>query len=196
MEWYIGTACMIIAFACSFLFWSWYSQRNKNEEEFNFQPDDVNNNADPAAIDKLFSKNDGDVLAGETKNYSWTQNDKEVEVYVKVEDTVRGKDVKCEILPDSLSLSINGELLIDGYFYANVIPDECNWQIDGDGAERRVWISLYKETPTTRNQHWKCVLEGDEEIDVSGLGPPVHHIDVNDKNSLHSALDKVSRYKK
>jgi hypothetical protein len=66
---------------------------------------------------------------------------------------------------------------------------------DGDGIDRKIWISLYKEHPTTKNQHWKCVLAGDEEIDTASLGPPVHHIDVNDKSSLRTAFDKVSSYK-
>jgi hypothetical protein len=67
---------------------------------------------------------------------------------------------------------------------------------DGDGDHRRIWISLYKETPTTKNQHWKCVMQGDAEIDTSSLGPPVHQLDVNDKNGIQEALRQVSKYKK
>ncbi len=63
--------------------------------------------------------------------------------------------------------------------------------LDGEGDERKVWITLFKETPTTKNQHWRCVIQGDPEIDISSLGPPVHHLDVNDKTGMEEAIKQV-----
>jgi hypothetical protein len=84
-----------------------------------------------------------------------------------------------------------GEVVVDGYLYADVIPDECNWQLDGDGSQRKVWVSLYKEVPTTKNQHWKYVVEGDEEVDTQSLGPPVHALDIDNKDAIKAAMEKV-----
>ncbi len=64
--------------------------------------------------------------------------------------------------------------------------------VDGDGSLRKIWISLYKETETAKNQHWKYVVEGDEEVDTSALGPPVHALDINNKAALQEAMDKVT----
>ena len=68
--------------------------------------------------------------------------------------------------------------------------------LDGEGDQRVLWITLFKLHPTERNQHWKCVLQGDEEIDVKHLGPPVHTLDINDASSIKEAMKKVSNYKK
>lgn len=84
-----------------------------------------------------------------------------------------------------------GEVVVDGYLYADVIPDECNWQLDGDGSQRKVWVSLYKEVSTTKNQHWKYVVEGDEEVDTQSLGPPVHALDIDNKDAIKAAMEKV-----
>ena len=86
---------------------------------------------------------------------------------------------------------VTGEVVVDGYLYADVLPEECNWQLDGDGSQRKVWVSLYKETATTKNQHWKYVVEGDEEVDTHSLGPPVHALDVNNKEAIQAAMAKV-----
>lgn len=55
-----------------------------------------------------------------------------------------------------------------GDLYAEVIPSECNWQIDDDqssGASvRSLWITMVKRVPTERNQMWKCVLNGDAKV--------------------------------
>lgn len=62
---------------------------------------------------------------------------------------------------------------------------------DGDGSQRKVWISLFKETPTTKNQHWKCVVVGDEQVDTGSLGPPVHALDIDNKAAIQEAMAKV-----
>lgn len=68
------------------------------------------------------------------------------------------------------------------------------WTVDGDGSQRKVWVSLYKETATAKNQHWKYVVEGDEEVDTSSLGPPVHSLDINNKEAMQAAMAKVIKH--
>ena len=62
---------------------------------------------------------------------------------------------------------------------------------DGEGEGRYIWVTLFKKTPTLRNQHWKCVLKGDAEVNTASLGPPVHSLDVNDPAQMKAELAKV-----
>jgi hypothetical protein len=56
-----------------------------------------------------------------------------------------------------------GEKLLDDNFYEAVVPDECNWQIeDLENGTRRLWINIFKRVPTSKQNHWKHILSGDE----------------------------------
>lgn len=85
---------------------------------------------DTSAFDKLLSRGkNSDILSGATDKYNWMQNDKEVEVYLKVDCSVKGKEVKCLIESNKLVVSVRGETIVEGVLYASVLPEECNWQI-------------------------------------------------------------------
>jgi hypothetical protein len=108
---------------------------------------------------------EGDVLHGFTEKYEWTQNDTDIEVYYALkgaDGNIAAKNVKVDIKPNRLTLLLNGEKVLDGEFYAPVIAGDCNWQLEGSGASKRVWISLYKKEPTTKGKHWRCVFKGDD----------------------------------
>lgn len=52
-------------------------------------------------------------------------------------------------------------------------------------------VTLQKKVPTQKNQHWRTVIKGDEEIDTVALGPPTHTLDVNDKDAMRRAIEQV-----
>lgn len=66
---------------------------------------------DPAILEKLLANPSAqaDILAGSNDKYDWTQNGREVEVYVHLDPDVTRKEVKCTIEKDSLSIEVRGE---------------------------------------------------------------------------------------
>jgi hypothetical protein len=132
----LGLLTMTILCTASYLFWNWYSNREKTPD-YTLSLDgsggneiDENEDKKNEALEKLFSKNENpNVLSGETDVYNWNQTDKEVELYVPVAASVKGKDINCKIRSNNMILTVSGEILINGDFYATVVPDECNWQI-------------------------------------------------------------------
>lgn len=105
---------------------------------------------------------------GYTENYYWTQTVKELTVYVDVPRGTRGKDIKVDLRPRHVSLSISnskGEknTLLDGEFEDVIRLDESMWTVASDHNSTQVIFTLDK----VRNTWWKHVLEGDPEIDTT-----------------------------
>ena len=115
-----------------------------------------------------------------------------MEVYFGIDATVSAKHVKVDLKPNMFSISINNKVLKSGTFFQEILPDDCNWQLDGDGASKKVWITIAKKFATKGNQHWKYFLKGDPEVDLSMFGAPVHAIDPNmDKAMLRKKFEEV-----
>lgn len=142
----------------------------------------------------LDTSNDGDILYGETDKYIWNQNESEVEMYIDLHQykEISAKNIKVSIKSTSLSVHINGNLVINGEFFAKVLPDDCSWLIDTlRSGKKQLWFTFMKATPTVRNKHWKSLLKGDVEVNVSKLGPPVLGVDSSDVSSMKNAINKV-----
>lgn len=105
--------------------------------------------------------------AGSTSKYSWTQNEQEVDIFIPIQEYTLGQvissDISVDIKGSFIDVKIAGETIISDSFYADVIPSECNWQIE-DAADqtRRLWINLYKKKSTTKSNHWRHILLTDE----------------------------------
>ena len=159
----LGLLAMTILCAASYLFWNWYSHRDKTPDytlslDGNGGGDGfINENEDKSEVlEKLFSKNgNAEVLSGETDVYNWNQTEKEVELYVPVTATVKGKDINCKIRSNNMILTVNGEVLINGDFYATVVPDECNWQIGLDILFLPSWSLTYASYDSLLRWRWR-----------------------------------------
>jgi len=145
-----------------------------------------------ATLEKLMAAQDKDITAikGHTDLYDWMQSASEVEVYVKVGVEVPTKGITVDVRATSCRIVVNGQVVKEGSLFQEVLPDDCNWQMEGTGEDRRIWITLVKKTATKGNQHWKQVFRGDPEVDLRSFGPPVHAIDSNnpDKDALRRQL--------
>jgi len=141
---------------------------------------------------------DNAILYGKTDRYDWNQNESEVEIFVNLNTIPNAQDIKVKninvtLKNQSLKMVVNGSTLLDGEFFAKVLADECSWQLDTNTAgEKVIWMTLYKAVPTVRNQHWRSVLKGDEEVKVGHLGPPVHGVDPADPDAVKKAIQQVS----
>jgi len=137
-------------------------------------------------------KRDEDILYGKTDKYEWQQGPNEVELFFPLEDLdkVKRKDIKVDITSTKLVLSIADKVELQGDLYAEVIPGECNWQIEEGvkGGRRTLWITLYKKLPTTRSLHWRCVLQGDEQVDTKKQGPAVISLDTSNPEEMRKTV--------
>ena len=99
-----------------------------------------------------------------------------------------------------LKVIVKGEIIIDDRFSHSVIPDESNWQIDMESVDtvtgtpiRRLWITVMKKDPTTKSQFWSKVLTKDASLDDDFLGNKVYSVNVDEPNSIKSALSMVHK---
>jgi hypothetical protein len=123
-------------------------------------------------------------IGGETEKYSWDQNETEVEISLPVDQSTKKKNVEILFKPRRLLVQVNfASPAIEGELYQEIVPDECTWMFDtkSDGT-RFIAITLLKKYRTEANQHWNCVIRGEGEIDVSGLGPKVVAFDPSADN--------------
>jgi hypothetical protein len=70
-----------------------------------------------------------DIVSGQTDRYSWAQSNQEVDVFVPVSETVKKKDIVCNITGFHLNLTVAGVEIINGALFAEIDPSECNWQL-------------------------------------------------------------------
>jgi hypothetical protein len=148
-----------------------------------------------ATLERLMAAQDRDISAvkGHTDMYDWTQSASEVEVYMKVGAEVSTKAITVDVRANSCRIVIDGQVRKEGELFQEVLPDDCNWQMEGTGEERRLWITLVKRSATKGNQHWKSVFRGDPPVDLSAFGPPVHAFDSNniDKAALRQQMAEI-----
>ncbi|GMH38786.1 hypothetical protein BSKO_06670 [Bryopsis sp. KO-2023] len=79
---------------------------------------------------------------------SWWQNPEEVYIRLRVDDSIRGKDIDFELHPTRLRLSAREETLLEGYYddAGEVDIDGSFWEIEEEDGEKSVLITLLKQT--------------------------------------------------
>lgn len=140
---------------------------------------------------------DDSIVYGSTETYDWSQSKTEMEVFVpNLPSSLRAKDISVSITAREIAVSLEGEEKLKGRLYAEVIPDECSWQVEDETNSdgRKLWISLYKKVPTLQNKMWPCVIEGDyskssaSNVKIAPGGTPVTSIDLSDEDSMKEAI--------
>jgi hypothetical protein len=96
---------------------------------------------------------------GVTEKYYWSQSISEVTIEVEAEKGIKSKEIKVDITATRLKVSMKQKVLLDGKLHEKVNTEDSVWTLD-DG---KINITLEKQ----RQTWWKCVLEGDEEIDTT-----------------------------
>lgn len=160
-----------------------------------------NNEFNCNSFQDLVAERNDKIIIGNTNKYRWSQSESlDIEVYIPLinnefinindNTSIKSKNVKIIFTSYTLSITILDKLYLKGNFYAEVIPDECNWQIDNDG-DSQICLTIVKRVATARNLHWDCLIQGDDKIDTSVLGPQVHHINTDEKGSIAESIAKV-----
>lgn len=99
-------------------------------------------------------------------NYYWTQNLRELTIYIDVlNGPVTSKSVDCIIKASSLSLSVQGTPIVVGDLEETIRPSESTWTLNkgGNNEAPQVIITLEK----IRETWWKRVIVGHPEIDTT-----------------------------
>ena len=100
----------------------------------------------------------------EGKAYSFSQDDEEVVVELRVPGATKAADVACTGKPGSLRLVVRtlGEgqqEVLDGELFGRVKAEESSWNLCSVGGERVVQLTLSKVAPT----RWASVLKPAQE---------------------------------
>jgi hypothetical protein len=145
---------------------------------------------------------DDSIVYGSTETYDWSQSKTEMEVFVPgLPSSLRAKEVTVDISARDITVSIQGEQKMKGRLYAEVIPDECSWQVEDETSSggRKLWVTLYKKVPTLQNKMWPCVIEGDSsksaasKVKVAPGGTPVAEIDLSDEDGMREAIKQAKQ---
>merc|ERR1719245_949392 len=94
-----------------------------------------------------------------TDKYYWSQSLREVTVEIEVEEC-NAKDIKVDVTATRLRVKCKGNIVLEGKLHEKVIIEETMWHLE---SNKHVILSLEKH----REMWWKCVLEGDSEIDTT-----------------------------
>lgn len=111
---------------------------------------------------------------GIADTYYWTQTLEEITVYIDVDIGValRGKDVKCDILPSNLSVKVHDTVLMSGPLDEVVKADDSMWTVSTSSNKSsksasptscQIIVTLEKAVKTW----WKYVIVGHPEIDTN-----------------------------
>merc|ERR1712110_1344877 len=94
-----------------------------------------------------------------TDKYHWSQSISEVTVEVDVEKGCGAKDLNVDVTNTRLSIKCKGNTILEGKLHEKVTAEESIWHLD----DSKIILSVEKQ----RQTWWKCVLEGDQEIDTT-----------------------------
>lgn len=94
-----------------------------------------------------------------TSKYHWSQSIAEVTVEVEVADESRAKDIIVDMTATRLAMKCKGATLLEGKLHEKINMEESIWHLD----DNKIVLTMEKQ----RQTWWKCVLEGDEEIDTT-----------------------------
>ena len=116
---------------------------------------------------------------GTTDNYVWTQTLSELNVTFSVPIGTKSRMLDVDIRNQHLRVGLKGqEPIVDGPLHKRVIVDDSFWTLEDN---REIAINLQKDN---KMEWWKCVIQGDPEINTSKVQP---------ENSKLSDLDGETR---
>ena len=159
-------------------------------------PPSAPTDADAAAASASTSSGDGDDddeedtgpapigNGGRTSKFVWAQTLADLTVSVFIPDVTRGKDLEVVIKPDSLKIvnKREGVTIVDGPLHKRIKAVDSSWYIDSETDDGKVII--FELTKEDQMGWWKCVMQGDAEINTRKVQP---------ENSKLSDLDGETR---
>ncbi|CCW61723.1 unnamed protein product [Phytomonas sp. EM1] len=125
--------------------------------------------ADQEGIECLIPCNDQ--CGGNYEKYRFGQTDKEVEVFVPLDENTASKQLKVIINPHDLHIAVKGVTILSGKLFKPIKATESTWLIrDSELVVVLVKTNLHYE------EWWPLVVEGEVQIDMKTLKPPEIHL--------------------
>jgi hypothetical protein len=112
-------------------------------------------------------------------------------------------DIVVKVTGFFLTVTIQGDTVINDRFVHAVIPDESNWQIDtdpiGGPTARRLWLTVMKRESSAKT-FWKKILSKDlleDDPTVSGMGADLlkktYAVDPDNVSNIQAALSHAQK---
>lgn len=109
---------------------------------------------------------------GTTDKYKWTQTLQELTVTFTLPIGTKAKMLDLDIKNTKLKFGVKGQApIVDGIFHKSIICDDSFWTIEDS---KYLVLSLQKQN---KMEWWKCVLEGDPEINTQKVVPENSKLD-------------------
>jgi len=107
-------------------------------------------------------------------HYKWTQNARDVTLYLPLPDSIKGKDLFVDIHPTTIKVvnKIKNETMFEGELFGLIKAENSTWLINND-TTRELVIELDKKK---FDDWWGGIRKSDPEIDLSKVRPPNAHI--------------------
>lgn len=127
-----------------------------------------------------------DSKGGKSSWGRWQQNKGEdVVMYLPLPAGTRGRDVQAKITSATLQLAVRGKTIAGGSFFAKVLADECEWQLDNG----ELVVTLRKAD----EGWWDRVLDTDEPVDASRFDEEEFVLGKMEEHQHDSMRDHVAR---
>lgn len=121
-------------------------------------------------------------------NYKWTQNAKDVSLYIPLDYNIKSKDLIIKFSPNHLFVGIkNQEPIFDGELFSVVKAENSTWLMNTDSITKELVIELDKKK---FDEWWGSVFKGEQELDMSKIRPPTANITDLDA-ATRATIDKM-----
>ncbi|CCW67981.1 unnamed protein product [Phytomonas sp. Hart1] len=125
--------------------------------------------ADQEGVESLIPCNNE--CGGNYEKYRFGQTDKEVEVFVPLDNETTSKHLKVSIAPNNLHVNVKGVTILSGKLFKPIKATESTWLI----RDRELVVVLVK-TNLKYEEWWPLVVEGEVQINMKTLKPPEVHM--------------------
>lgn len=90
--------------------------------------------------------------------YSWSQSDSEVTIKFPLDEGTQKDKVKVNFASAGLKVQVANAKLMDIELSGKVVPDDCDWALEGSGASRQLVVTLGKR----KTGKWPVLCKDDE----------------------------------
>mmetsp|Transcript_6439 Transcript_6439/g.7827 ORF Transcript_6439/g.7827 Transcript_6439/m.7827 type:complete len:336 (-) Transcript_6439:264-1271(-) len=100
------------------------------------------------------------------EKYTWSQQLADLQIVVPVPEGTKTKQLKVDMTSSKLSVGMKGqEPILAGKFHKKILLDDSFWTLEDN---KEVVFTLLK---ANQMEWWKCVVEGEPEIDTTKVNP-------------------------
>ena len=110
---------------------------------------------------------------GTTARYAWTQSEDEIVVSFAAPADATSRECEVTLTSTAATVRVRGQTLLDGELTRAIVKDDSYWELESDGSQKVLRLSLTKLRRTCAKFHWPSVCVGEPEIDVAAFGDPV-----------------------